>query len=336
MHHGLRVLALALSASAGVGLAQAGQGAFKDWIVGCDNLRSCTALGLTKEDDGNTAFIKVTRDGAADAEAVAEVVVGSDEATTTLFFTIDGERTKLSASHDEYYARAKLTAEMLAKIANAKELRVATMVGGGNRVNDPIDISPDGAAAALRFMDAEQKRDGGVTALVAKGDKPASAVPAVPPAPEVAVQAITQLDPLPAMPKGLEPADEFCAEGEMGYIAYKLSATQLLWGSCVSAGAYNFTYVFAIVEGAKVTPFSFAIPGATPEEMDGSLTNPWLGDGGTLSAFGKGRGIGDCGDSSEWGWDGATFQPLSYSALYECRGISSFDWPILYTAKKKS
>ena len=333
--------AIVLAAMLATGVARAELKEFKDWVVGCDNLRFCTVLGLTPQDDGNVAYIRITRDGAADAKAQGEVVAWADEGTTKLFFTVDGDRAQLPAKTIDGYARATLSDAVLEKLANANEIRVATVAAGGNRVNDPINISPNGAAAALRYMDAEQKRDGGVTALVAKGDKPASDIPAPPAMPQVVALKIENLDPPPtARPTGLgEPDEDLCTRGTP-YIAYKLSETQTLWGVCLDLAAYNFTYTYYLAQNGTAKLLTFRMPGAgeTSEGLgDGTLTNVWLEeDGRSLHSGGLGRGVGDCGESAEWVWDGAAIQPAGYSAMPQCRGLSPNDWPVLYRAKKES
>jgi hypothetical protein len=49
-------------------VAQAGElKSYKDWVIGCDNARACVALGMTADDDSLSAYLRIARDGAADA-----------------------------------------------------------------------------------------------------------------------------------------------------------------------------------------------------------------------------------------------------------------------------
>jgi hypothetical protein len=50
-----------------------------------------------------------------------------------------------------------------------------------------------------------------------------------------------------------------------------------------------------------------------------------------LSAYDKGRGVGDCGDSHEWAWTGQAFALTREAFMPVCRGQS--DWPISFQAK---
>ena len=68
-------------------------------------------------------------------------------------------------------------------------------------------------------------------------------------------------------------------------------------------------------------------------ETGNELVNPQLADDGlSISSFYLGRGIGDCGTRGEWAWDGSKFHLTRYTAMDDCRGIPSNDWPVLYRA----
>ena len=41
---------------------------------------------------------------------------------------------------------------------------------------------------------------------------------------------------------------------------------------------------------------------------------------GLLREFAKSRGLGDCGNSASWAWDGSMFRLASYLALDRCMG----------------
>ena len=50
----------------------------------------------------------------------------------------------------------------------------------------------------------------------------------------------------------------------------------------------------------------------------------------TLSYSNKGRGVGDCGDSATWRFDGNNFVLASYSSLNRCGGVLPDDWPVYW------
>ena len=50
-----------------------------------------------------------------------------------------------------------------------------------------------------------------------------------------------------------------------------------------------------------------------------------------LSSYFKGRGIGDCGASTDWAWDGTRFQVVLEKAMGECQGAIA--WIPYYRAR---
>ncbi len=50
-----------------------------------------------------------------------------------------------------------------------------------------------------------------------------------------------------------------------------------------------------------------------------------------LESFAKGRGIGDCGGSEAYVWDGARFRLVEASAMGECRG--AWRWITTWSAQ---
>ena len=66
---------------------------FKDWVIGCDNLRSCLALGLSPEEDSSNAYVRVARGGAAANEPSVVFAVMAEDApkAATLALAIDGK-----------------------------------------------------------------------------------------------------------------------------------------------------------------------------------------------------------------------------------------------------
>ncbi len=318
------------------GLAHAETPSFKDWLVGCDNTRACTALGLPHEDGAPVGYVRIDRSGDPAAPPAASAVLYSEgaEGAARMAVTIDGKSFgAFEARSDGAYVRvafdAERSAQFVAAIANARSLTLQRT----DTNEEKISVSLDGSSASLRYMDAQQKRDGGVTALVAKGGAPASAIPAPPAAPVIAAQTMTSPDALPARPAGLPKASEDCFNMPDEPIMFQTSGGAQIWGVCALAGAYNFSYDFYLLpKGGKLRPLPPQPGGA---EVFG-LTNPGLGeDGKTLSAFGKARGIGDCGESESWAWDGEALRQVSYVSMDACRGVSPDDWITTYRATVK-
>jgi hypothetical protein len=54
-----------------------------------------------------------------------------------------------------------------------------------------------------------------------------------------------------------------------------------------------------------------------------------------LSMFSKGRGIADCGQTTNWAWTGKAFVVSSEDTMPICRGVASDDWPALFVSRQK-
>jgi hypothetical protein len=147
---------------------------FKDWVVGCDNLRSCVALGLSPEGQDN-AYLRIGRGGGAADEPEISFSVLFDEAPKdpTLTFALDGGPTPrpIKGAVDGSFVKASLPPQearsFLSALKSAKTLTL-TLHGAAS----PFRVSLAGSAAALLFMDDSQGRVGGVTALAKPGPAP--------------------------------------------------------------------------------------------------------------------------------------------------------------------
>ena len=56
----------------------------------------------------------------------------------------------------------------------------------------------------------------------------------------------------------------------------------------------------------------------------------------TISTVGKGRGLGDCGTSEDWVWDGKTFRLALLKMMGQCRAVPLYDWPTLYRTERRT
>jgi hypothetical protein len=322
---------------------------FKDWVVGCDNLKTCTALGLPPSDVDPFAYVKIVRGGEATAEPSVEFVAyaGGDtppsDARLALAFddpTFSG-LSFLPTTNDGSSVRAVLPGaavrDFISALNKANRLTLTIVGSDGETAGNaqPGIVSLSGASASLLYMDDIQGRVGTATALRSPGDIDASVIPMPPAEPTVAGVKMSALpDPLPPPPAALPKpeADTGCPEGTER-IAFRLSEQQTLWGICTSAGAYNFFYEFFLAEGDKARPVVFPLPAALGESVN-ELVNAWLSeDGLSILSFDKARGLGDCGDFSAWAFDGAEFRLVNNAAMGDCRGVLSDDWPVLYRAR---
>lgn len=315
---------------------------FGDWEVACDNVKRCEMTSLVPGDGSEpTGYDEVSfslmRDPGPQGGFSVEVQMPETEDGSEVSIRIDAE-----------IVTGAIPKNGLIRFTGANAAKIAAAMNKGREMHiaDMADsligrVSLTGSSAALRFIDAEQGRAGTVTAVAAKGTKPASSVPAA-----VAVPTVRYLRPsgpaakiTPAMRKAMDDATG-CAEnyaggeGEIpGVEAHALGGGKTLALLPCGNGAYNYSAVPFIVSGGKpvLAPFDYA-PGWTEAEGgQPTLVNAqWDAKTATLSSYTKGRGVGDCGNSEDYVWDGARFRLTEARSMGECRG--SVNWLTVYRA----
>jgi len=336
---------------------------FRDWYAACDNLRNCSAYGFDTELlGGGISSLRIERSGAPDAAAkisiTAEVPNGSK-------FTLRFDDPGLPGLPSE-----PQTGE---EIDGSDEARRITIAGGEAMVDslrkaqkititrdNPPDrtlkddeklssISMSGAAAALLWIDDQQKRLDTTTALVRRGPKPASAVPPQPNAPIIVAARPVKDAKTPKPPADLLAKAGKACEGDTkakfeegdslaaGLFLYSFSCPEM-------SGAYNMKSVYFIVpagkpEAARAVSFRRWPVKVGDIVHDGdavTATNSSFDpDSMTLNTFSKGRGIGDCGTEEAWVFDGKAFQLAELKLMSECKGVLPEDWPVVYRAQVK-
>lgn len=335
---------------------------FRDWIVACDNLRSCAAYGAGASWAG--AYVRVTRGGAPDA--TAEIVINVDGPRGSSFDlafddpalpglpegphpqdpTTDG-LTALSVTEPAAVSR------LVEAFRHANSIEVTRKAApDGNRDDaENSSISLSGAVAALLWMDEQQGRIGTVTALIRRGQRPASSVPPVPAMAVVTAAAVNPAPPPTDVTAAPSPAGRaLCGPEEPDAVPMDASRldgeTVLYWYHCEGmSGAYNAAFAFLTAEEGRpdtAVPARFVVPaaataaGAGMGDVEGLLISPYFDpQTATLHSFNKGRGIGDCGTATDWVWDGSAFVLTRYAIMPDCRGIAEEDWPTLYVAGRR-
>ncbi len=313
---------------------------YRDWTIGCDNVGACAAASLMPENDppDGTLFMRIEREAGPAAELVIWLQIDDDKATGPANFLVDGRKL---ASAPLSKAGAKVAGPQAAALAMGMARGRKLEVRLGTKLLGTPSLA--GSAAALRYMDAMQGRAGTTTALIAVG---ALGPQAVKPAPAMPV--VHALLP----PAGLKAAELWadektravkiagCIEDydpKQSIDVQPLSRSQTLVLVPCGAGAYNFMSVPLIATGAAgrrvfvKAKFDFA-PGFGAADGGTTLVNAdWDAKTGKLSSFAKGRGLGDCGNSEDYVWDGAMFRLVEATAMTECRGVS--DWITIWRVK---
>lgn len=320
---------------------------FRDWSAGCDNEGNCEAISLLP-DEGGAGFddwggpISIVRTAGRDDIFRIRVLVES-KGLDRYRMSVDGELVDTGPI---------VAGDYPIEIVGEDAKKVAAAIISGKRliVQGPGDenitrISLAGSSAALRYIDQKQDRAHTGTALVARGSRPFQ-----PSIPEIPVITLDQWEHATLIPETSAlvalAEDSRCKDDRYGLVedqAYPLGRRGDLFRALVliscGSGAYNFSSAPYIGEYRKDSSEGWTFK---PAQFDRQPT--WGGEGSqplvvnagwneqeqTLSSYGKGRGIGDCGSAENYVWDGERFRLIDASAMHECRG--AYQWITVWRA----
>ena len=329
---------------------------FSDWSVACDNARECTALSVSRDyvarvsqaDPGDyaTPRLWVTRRAGPDTRARiivdttvwGEAGAGEPPASLHVYTPCDGDCTGrayrlLPLEPGRYELAPADVAAFLAE--SVKTDRAATRLADG-RMHGIITTA--GMTASLRFIDEVQQRRGTVTALFAKGPRPARSVPPAPPLPRVGVvrgETIALAPPITldiamAVSRAqLCPAVALAAPDPLR-ARYRLATGQILHALSCSAPDAAPRRLWLIE-----TPRQGFAPFALPRPEQGRAAElPVLPN----SSFDPASGLltaysGEhCGWRRRWAWTGRTFAMIDAVEMPSCYGIPQSEWLQTYRA----
>ena len=322
---------------------------FRDWSATCGNDGTCWAFGFAPE--FAAGWVRITLAPGPDAQP--QILFGywpdSDaKGPGQIALTIDGRAfdSTLSPEGEAEAPIGEIRTDARAAIDAMAQGKVMTIRGASTQ-----DVSLHGAAAALLWIDEKQGRLDTTTALIRRGDRPASTVPVAPTLPTVTpAPAVDQAgfgDVNQTVPAALRTRTEVgtcLKESAMPAISdmvmsARLDARTELWGVPCGAGAYNVTHNWYLTGpgGRDARPAILAGtagPGADPVMADNSTINgAYDPKTRTLSAFAKGRGIGDCGSAQTWAWTGDRFVLTMESTMGQCAGVRSDLWPVAWRTR---
>ncbi len=309
---------------------------FKDWTVGCDNGLDCQAVALVDEQD-NAGDLSVVVTRPAGASATLTLDMRSSTLKSGRYqLRVDGKLV-MDAVVDIEDQPIKLSGanalKLLRAMARGSQIRLQTQ--NGTQIGK---ASLSGASAAFRYIDAKQGTVGPKYAIVVTSGKPKAG--RKPLLPVITARKITPDNVLPdtaalvALSEGSPcAAERFESTQDTAYsLGNDSSGPRALVLLNCGAGAYNFSS--GIYTGRRDTKgkwtfepakFDFGATGFTDESKFPILVNAgWDAETQTISSFAKGRGLGDCGSSESYVWDGQMFRLTSASFMGECRG--SNDW----------
>jgi hypothetical protein len=323
---------------------------FRDWMAGCDNLKSCTALSVPSDGTDTIAYLRLERP--AGPEGAAKLVLRLrgewQKPPLTVELKLDGAAFPAGGKSMPVAADADLAtvtfqpAEMTAFIdAARKATKLSVAVPGAT-----AEVSLSGAVAALLWIDEQQGRLNTPTALIRKGS--VGTAPAAPAMPVITARpasgALSEKDAkalAAALRRQIKQRDpDQCEDGEMTTkqdMAWRLDARRSLVSLTCSLGAYNASNAFWIVEnGAVASARPVEFPWTDDSEKNTLVNGAFEPKTGRIEYFAKGRGIGDCGALGGYAWTGAGFALTGFSMMGECRGIGSDDWITLFRSEVRT
>jgi len=320
------------------------QRTFRDWRAACDNGALCFAFAPSVQPDAGWLRLSL----APDARAAPVVMVGlwspgaeGLNPAADLTLAIDGRAFVAARVEDADQPIARFAGPDVVPVVRALAAGKRAVLSAGGQ---EIELSLAGAAAAMLWIDERQGRLATPNALIRVGERPTAttppALPRITAAPAVDQTGLGSENPtLPAAIEAL-PAVKRCRH-ETSWNEYvrrevfsaRLEDRKELWAVPCFAGAYNLgVQVFVTGAGGR-DPLPVAFPTALGTPTDTVVNAEYDPATRTLSAFNKGRGIGDCGVAQRWTWTGAAFVLKDQSEMHECMGVPADLWPTLWRTR---
>ena len=301
---------------------------FDNWTVACDNGGACQAAALLGGEEawGDRISMTLQREAGPDGALVA--LFDGEEGAALM---VDGARLPVRLLRIEGRLATHPDDGIALADALARARALALVDAEGRSLGR---ILPAGAAAMMRHIDARQGRGGTATALVDRGTRPAAGVPAPRALPEVRLAPLSRYEATSFDPARIAALrqETGCTIDEVGgpneHEAVQVEdGTTLILLACGS-GAYNVTAVPLIARagpgGPTIRRATFDAPSRKAADGPSLINAQWDSSRRILSEFSRGRGMGDCGTRSDYGWDGERFRLVRREEMEECLGARSF------------
>lgn len=361
-HPLIAVLALlSLVLPIGYAAAQSAPLTYRDWSVTCNNIKTCMAYSVSSRSEGGLVSRPrglsddvqagwMTIERAAGPTSTPRILLSRPDLSSNSIPS-DAEIRLLDTS-GRLVERGIFAATMgstgaieIAPSLNASFISVARGASHAVLVVGPVKrkvffVSLSGLVASGRAIDAHQGRTGTTNALIDIGRRSASSVPAAAARPILTAQSFTKRAGVrpPAAVMALRTAACDDAErldaGGTNIEAFNLDRGRILWSVPCGAGAYNMwnqLYIQAPRTGIVMAHFT-GKPVGDSEEAIGIVNASINPAKGMITAFDKGRGLGDCGSAETYVWTGTDFALAELSEMVPCGGIISDFWPSVFTS----
>lgn len=296
---------------------------YKDWVLQCDNTGTCRAAGYQEEEgDSDPVSLMLSRAAGPGTPVQIELQVYSDNETHGPYKFTVGRLNIGGLEGDSLLIPEARVPELLREL-----LRSAWGVVNSPARKAPWTLSLAGLNAVLLKMDEAQGRLDTPAALVRKGSREESSVPAAVAAPRlVAVKPVAtrQSDAGLAKPllAAIDPGvvAEQCNSPDIdpaSAVVTRLAAHEVLLALPCSMGAYNGTQLLWVARDRP--PYKPVL-----QEANGDFDAKT----GTVFSSMKGRGIGDCWSNQSWQLTAQGFVLSGSSNTGLCRGFPGGAWPM--------
>jgi hypothetical protein len=315
---------------------------FQNWAAGCDNVLRCEAVAMLPPDFPAGMLSVVVSRGTSRDDALKINIFGFDSESDRYTLMVDGRLIDTGPITDDI-APISVVGKDALKLARAlAKGNLAVVFDGAGKEIGKISLS--GSAAALRYLDTKQRRAGTYGGMVARGKRkirfkniplPIIAAPRL-----HMVKTVPETGDLVALAEGGS-----CIDDRVGVTqdsVYSLGAAggkplALALISC-GGGAYNISSAAFIGTKADDGKWKFA-PAIFDHDENGRdekgnvnlvVNANWDATLQRLNTVNKGRGVGDCGHSADYVWDGSKFRLVHARLMAQCQG--SLDWITVWRA----
>ena len=330
---------------------------FKDWVVGCTNTGSCTVQSAkdpfqeTDDLEANKFEMIIEREAGAKGRLKITLLSTDEEKQQYTTLSADGKPVRADKkywSKSDIEWQSKDTSYILALIDAIKDSK---HLQWSENYKKNAAISLNGLTASLLFVDEQQKRLNTPTAFIRRGNQSESSIPAASPIP-ILKQPKDKLAPLTQkqteqLVRSVRKAqvrllkEEECVPEEESFDAVdRISQTEALVRIGCWKGAYNYSSLIfrtPISAPEKLKRLALPLPNAFDKKAGkGNIVDVFTNadfdsKDRTLSMYAKGRGLGDCGESASWQFDGKQFNLVSWHYMGTCAG--SLNWIPLWISK---
>ncbi|MCD9027206.1 DUF1176 domain-containing protein [Luteimonas sp. BDR2-5] len=322
---------------------------FRDFTVACDNGLRCEAVGVA-DDGGFGLVLGLSREAGADGAQQLRLSA-AEKALDAAGLRIDDRPAKALSTlpwqgdgEGELSLDGTAVADFIDIVRNGARLSA----GEGDAA---VSLSLSGLSAALLRIDEQQGRLDTRGAWLRRGTRDDAAAT---PAPTLPLLVEAAAPPTLAEADGTRLAQQLRAEQAEALRSADCDAPRdgfdlatqdtaaaldadhaLVFLACLGGAYQTSSLVFRVGRAGEdatrvVPPVPATLAGVVPGDF-ALLTNAgYDADTATLSHFAKGRGLGDCGESAQWRYDGREFQLAGYAAMRRCGGASPGDWPSLW------